>query len=168
MAASREFAIETYAPKFDALARSRAAVGAADNKKAAEAFRDTAAKEEGALRYPSGLIYKTMKPGTGASPKASDVVSVHYHGTLPDGKVFDSSVQRGQPAEFAVNQVIPVLDGRRPAHEGGREGEASSAPPTSPTASRHPHGTIPPEPRWCSRWSSWASRAAEPAEEKSP
>ena len=48
-----------------------------------------------------------MKPGTGASPKASDVVSVHYHGTLPDGKVFDSSVQRGQPAEFAVNQVIP-------------------------------------------------------------
>jgi FKBP-type peptidyl-prolyl cis-trans isomerase FkpA len=101
------FAIETYAPKFDALARSRAAVGAADNKKAAEAFRDTAAKEAGALRYPSGLIYKTMKPGTGASPKASDVVSVHYHGTLPDGKVFDSSVQRGQPAEFAVNQVIP-------------------------------------------------------------
>jgi FKBP-type peptidyl-prolyl cis-trans isomerase FkpA len=102
-----EFAIETYAPKFDALARSRAAAGAADNKKAAEAFRDTAAKEAGALRYPSGLIYKTMKPGTGASPKTSDVVSVHYHGTLPDGKVFDSSVQRGQPAEFAVNQVIP-------------------------------------------------------------
>jgi FKBP-type peptidyl-prolyl cis-trans isomerase FkpA len=102
-----DFAIETYAPKFDALARSRAAVGAADNKKAAEAFRDTAAKEEGALRYPSGLIYKTMKPGSGASPKASDVVSVHYHGMLPDGKVFDSSVQRGQPAEFAINQVIP-------------------------------------------------------------
>ena len=102
-----ELAIETYAPKFDALARTRAAAGAADTKKAAEAFRDSAAKEEGALRYPSGLVYRTLKPGTGASPKPSDVVSVHYHGTLPDGKVFDSSVQRGQPAEFAVNQVIP-------------------------------------------------------------
>jgi FKBP-type peptidyl-prolyl cis-trans isomerase FkpA len=102
-----EFAIETYAPKFDALARTRAAAGAADTKKAAEAFRDTAAKEEGALRYPSGLVYKTLKPGTGASPKATDVVSVHYHGTLPDGKVFDSSVQRGQPVEFGLDRVIP-------------------------------------------------------------
>jgi FKBP-type peptidyl-prolyl cis-trans isomerase FkpA len=101
-----EFAIETYAPKFDALARTRASAGAADTKKSAEPFRDAAAKEEGALRYPSGLIYRTLKPGTGASPKGTDVVSVHYHGTLPDGKVFDSSVQRGQPAEFAVNQVI--------------------------------------------------------------
>jgi FKBP-type peptidyl-prolyl cis-trans isomerase FkpA len=102
-----DFAIEAYAPKFDALARTRAAAGAADAKKAAEGFRDAAAKEAGALRYPSGLVYKTVKPGAGASPKGSDVVSVHYHGTLPDGKVFDSSVERGQPAEFAVNQVIP-------------------------------------------------------------
>jgi FKBP-type peptidyl-prolyl cis-trans isomerase FkpA len=102
-----DFAIETYAPKFDALARARAAAGAADAKKASEAFRDSAAKESGALRYPSGLIMKTEKPGTGASPKPTDVVRVHYHGTFPDGKVFDSSVQRGEPAEFALNQVIP-------------------------------------------------------------
>jgi len=102
-----DFAIETYAPKFDALARSRAAAGAADTKKASEAFRDSAAKESGALRYPSGLIMRTLKPGTGASPKPTDVVRVHYHGTFPDGSVFDSSVQRGEPAEFALNQVIP-------------------------------------------------------------
>ena len=61
----------------------------------------------GAVKTDSGLIYKTLTPGTGASPKATDTVSVHYHGTLTDGKVFDSSVQRGQPAEFALNQVIP-------------------------------------------------------------
>jgi FKBP-type peptidyl-prolyl cis-trans isomerase FkpA len=102
-----EFAIESYAPKFDALARSRAAAGAADAKKASEAFRDAAAKESGALRYPSGLIMRTLRPGTGASPKPTDVVRVHYHGTFPDGSVFDSSVQRGEPAEFALNQVIP-------------------------------------------------------------
>jgi len=102
-----EFAIESYATKFDAFARSRAAVGAAENKKATEGFRVAAGKEEGALVYPSGLIYRTLKPGTGANPKATDVVRVHYHGTLPDGTVFDSSVQRGQPVEFPLNQVIP-------------------------------------------------------------
>jgi len=61
----------------------------------------------GAIKTASGLIYRTTTPGTGRSPKATDRVSVHYHGTLPDGKVFDSSVQRGQPAEFKLNEVIP-------------------------------------------------------------
>jgi FKBP-type peptidyl-prolyl cis-trans isomerase FkpA len=102
-----EFPVEGYAPKFDALARSRAAVGAADNKAQAAAFRDAAAAEAGAVKLASGLVYKTIKPGSGKSPKPTDVVRVHYHGTLPDGKVFDSSVRRGQPAEFPLNQVIP-------------------------------------------------------------
>jgi FKBP-type peptidyl-prolyl cis-trans isomerase len=106
-----DFAIDAYASKFDSFARSRAAANnaavAASAKQASESFRATAAKEQGALQYPSGLIYRTLKPGSGASPKATDVVSVHYHGTLMDGKVFDSSVKRGQPAEFPVNQVIP-------------------------------------------------------------
>jgi peptidylprolyl isomerase len=57
---------------------------------------------------PSGLKYEVLKEGTGSvSPKATDVVSVHYHGTLLDGTVFDSSVERGQPAEFPLNRVIP-------------------------------------------------------------
>ncbi len=102
-----DFPVADYAQKFDTLARSRAAVGAADTKAQATAFRDAAAAEAGATKLASGLVFKTIKPGSGKSPRASDVVSVHYHGRLPDGKVFDSSVNRGQPAEFPLNQVIP-------------------------------------------------------------
>ena len=63
-------------------------------------------KREGVTTLPSGLQYEIMKEGTGPKPAASDKVSVHYHGTLLDGTIFDSSVQRGQPAEFGVTQVI--------------------------------------------------------------
>ena len=65
-----------------------------------------AATGKGAVKTASGLIYEELKPGTGESPKATDFVTVHYHGTLPDGTVFDSSVQRGKPAEFPLNGVI--------------------------------------------------------------
>jgi FKBP-type peptidyl-prolyl cis-trans isomerase FkpA len=54
----------------------------------------------------SGLVYKSIKEGSGASPVATDVVRVHYRGTFPDGKEFDSSYKRGQPAEFPLNRVI--------------------------------------------------------------
>ena len=67
---------------------------------------DAYAKEPGAKRTASGLIYKEIKAGKGAHPAAADVVKVHYHGTFPDGTVFDSSVQRGQPSEFPLNGVI--------------------------------------------------------------
>ena len=60
----------------------------------------------GVQTTPSGLQYEVVKPGTGAKPKATDTVKVHYHGTLPDGTVFDSSVQRGEPISFPLNQVI--------------------------------------------------------------
>lgn len=63
--------------------------------------------KEGVVALPDGLQYKVVKEGTGAKPKATDVVKVNYHGTLIDGTVFDSSVQRGEPAVFGVNQVIP-------------------------------------------------------------
>jgi len=64
-----------------------------------------AAKEPGAAVMPSGLVYKSIKEGSGASPKATDTVKVHYKGTFPDGKEFDSS-KPGQPAEFPLNGVI--------------------------------------------------------------
>lgn len=55
----------------------------------------------------SGLVYQSLKEGAGASPAAVDTVSVHYRGTFPDGREFDSSHKRGQPAEFPLNRVIP-------------------------------------------------------------
>ena len=64
------------------------------------------AKRAGVKTLPSGLQYEVMKEGNGPLPSSSDRVSVHYHGTLLDGTVFDSSVQRGSPAEFGVTQVI--------------------------------------------------------------
>lgn len=99
--------IADYEEKFQALAQARLQAGADEAKKAGADFLASAAQEQGATKTDSGLVYKTLTPGNGKSPKATDTVRVHYHGTLPDGKVFDSSVDRGQPAEFALNRVIP-------------------------------------------------------------
>jgi FKBP-type peptidyl-prolyl cis-trans isomerase FkpA/FKBP-type peptidyl-prolyl cis-trans isomerase FklB len=76
-------------------------------QQAGEAYLAKAAQAPGATKTASGLVVQTIKPGTGPSPKASDRVKVHYHGTLTDGKVFDSSVQRGEPATFPLTGVIP-------------------------------------------------------------
>ncbi|HEX2440607.1 MAG TPA: FKBP-type peptidyl-prolyl cis-trans isomerase [Methylomirabilota bacterium] len=84
----------------------RAAAVAAAEKKAGDAYLAKAAGASGAKKTESGLVITTIKPGTGPSPKATDKVKVHYHGTLIDGTVFDSSVQRGQPATFPLNGVI--------------------------------------------------------------
>ncbi len=65
-----------------------------------------AAAEKGAEVTPSGLVFRSLKDGSGASPAATDVVKVHYRGTFPDGKEFDSSHSRGQPATFPLNRVI--------------------------------------------------------------
>ncbi|MBQ0932344.1 FKBP-type peptidyl-prolyl cis-trans isomerase [Ideonella sp. 4Y16] len=66
-----------------------------------------AAKEPGAKTTASGLVFRSLKDGTGGSPVAADTVRVHYRGTLTDGKEFDSSYSRGQPAEFPLGRVIP-------------------------------------------------------------
>ena len=75
-------------------------------KEKGKVFVDKAAKEPGAQRLPSGVVYRTVKPGTGPSPKETDKVKVNYEGKLVDGTVFDSSYKRGQPAEFPLNGVI--------------------------------------------------------------
>lgn len=77
-----------------------------NNLKEGEAFLSENAKKEGVITLPSGLQYEILQEGNGAKPKATDKVRCHYHGTLLNGQVFDSSVQRGQPAVFGVNQVI--------------------------------------------------------------
>jgi FKBP-type peptidyl-prolyl cis-trans isomerase len=80
---------------------------AADNKEKGAAFLAEKAKEEGVMATESGLHYKVLKEGAGKSPAATDKVVVHYEGSLIDGTIFDSSIQRGEPAEFTLNQVIP-------------------------------------------------------------
>jgi len=77
-----------------------------DNKVAGQNFLAENAKKEGVITTASGLQYEVIKKGNGPLPKDTDKVKVHYHGTLVDGTVFDSSVDRGQPAEFGVTQVI--------------------------------------------------------------
>ena len=73
---------------------------------AADATLEAASKEPGALVTPSGLVYRSLKDGTGDSPKASDKVKVNYRGTFPDGKEFDSSYKRNQAIEFPLGNVI--------------------------------------------------------------
>jgi FKBP-type peptidyl-prolyl cis-trans isomerase len=87
---------------------------------AAEFLAAEAAKKD-AKTTESGLIYTVIKAGKGASPSATDKVSVHYHGTLRDGTVFDSSVERGEPAEFPLNRVIACwTEGVAMMKEGGK------------------------------------------------
>lgn len=99
--------MQMYGPQIQALANSRAAAGAAAEREASAAFLAQMAQEPGAEQSASGVVYIPITVGTGASPTASDTVRVHYHGTLRDGTVFDSSVQRGEPISFALSSVIP-------------------------------------------------------------
>ncbi len=80
---------------------------ASENKQKGEAFLSQNTSEDGVKTTASGLQYKVLEPGSGETkPSASDRVNVHYHGTLIDGTVFDSSVDRGEPITFGLNQVI--------------------------------------------------------------
>lgn len=106
----------TNTPKVDAgkynsqvkqLAQQRSAAASEIEKKEAAAFLEKIGKEKGAEKTASGLIYIPVQAGSGAAPKATDTVKVHYKGTLRDGTVFDSSIERGQPASFPLNRVVP-------------------------------------------------------------
>jgi len=101
--------VTAYAPKIQELQQQRSATMAATEKKSGQAFLDKVAAEKGATKTASGLVISTLKPGNGASPKVTDSVRVHYQGALTDGTVFDSSVQRGEPATFTLNGVIPCF-----------------------------------------------------------
>ena len=77
------------------------------NAAAGKEYQEIMRHKSGVVTLPSGLQYEIIKEGSGAKPKATDKVRVHYHGTLINGVVFDSSVERGEPAEFPLNAVIP-------------------------------------------------------------
>lgn len=98
---------EVYLEKVQSFANARAEANVEKEKARSKTYLDKAGKEKGAKTTESGLIYTETKAGTGTSPSPTDTVRVHYHGTLSDGTVFDSSVERGEPMEFPLNRVIP-------------------------------------------------------------
>jgi FKBP-type peptidyl-prolyl cis-trans isomerase FkpA/FKBP-type peptidyl-prolyl cis-trans isomerase FklB len=129
---------QTFIPKLQELQAKR-------EKDAGAAFLAKAAAEKGATKLPSGMIITTVKEGSGASPAATDTVKVHYHGTLTNGKVFDSSVERKEPATFPLNGVIPCwTEGVQKMKVGGKSkltcpselayGERGSPPAIGPGA----------------------------------
>jgi len=91
----------------------------------------------------SGLVYQSLKDGTGASPAATDVVQVHYRGTFLDGREFDSSYRRGQPTEFPLNRVIPCwTEGVQRMKSGGKA--KLTCPPAIAYGERGAGNVIPP------------------------
>ena len=117
--------LNSYGPKIQGFAQTRAQAAAsaatAPEKEKGRAFLEAAAKEAGAVRTPSGLVFKSLTAGSGKSPVATDVVKVNYRGTLVDGTEFDSSAGHGRPAEFPLNRVIPCwTEGLQLMKEGGK------------------------------------------------
>jgi FKBP-type peptidyl-prolyl cis-trans isomerase FklB len=100
-------ALMNYQQVLRAKAQERQKVVGEKNKKDGEAFLAENGKKPGIVTLPSGLQYKVITEGKGESPKATDRVLAHYRGTLIDGTEFDNSYKRGEPSEFALNQVIP-------------------------------------------------------------
>jgi FKBP-type peptidyl-prolyl cis-trans isomerase FkpA len=99
--------VESYVPKLQALQKTREAALAGKEKEAGKAYLAKAAAEKDATTTQSGIVIKTVKAGTGASPTATDQVKVHYEGRFTDGKVFDSSIKRNEPVTFPLSGVIP-------------------------------------------------------------
>ena len=102
-----------------------------------------AAKEAGAVVTPSGLVYRSLKDGSGASPTAADTVKVHYRGTFPDGREFDSSYKRNEAAQFPLGGVIPCwTEGVQKMKVGGKA--RLTCPASIAYGSRGAGGSIPP------------------------
>jgi len=113
--------LSVYGPKLQELAKQRMEAGVNREKDAARDFLARQAKLEGAQQTGSGLVYIESTAGSGASPAATDSVTVHYTGTLRDGTVFDSSRSRGEPATFPLNRVIPCwTEGLQKMKVGGK------------------------------------------------
>ena len=110
-----------YGAMLNELAQEKAKAGTAEEVIAGQAYIDEMAKEEGAVLTESGIVILEMTPGTGKSPSAASTIKAHYHGTLRNGNVFDSSVDRGQPLTISLANVIPCWqEGIPTMKEGGK------------------------------------------------
>jgi FKBP-type peptidyl-prolyl cis-trans isomerase FkpA len=98
--------LEVYGPMVQKLAMARSKALGEKQAGMGKEFLDKAAKEKGAVKSASGLVYLSLKEGSGATPSPTDTVKVDYRGTLIDGKEFDSSYKRGKPVEFKLDGVI--------------------------------------------------------------
>jgi len=119
------------------------AVAATPGMAQTDAALAAAAKEPGAVVTPSGLVYRSLTDGKGASPTAADTVKVHYRGTFPDGREFDSSHKRGEPAEFPLGRVIKCwTEGVQRMKVGGKA--KLTCPASIAYGARGAGGVIPP------------------------
>ncbi len=114
-------AVRDYQPKVQELFRERMKKQSSKTKEDGKKFLESFVSKEGAQKTASGLAYKILKAGTGKKPTATDTVEVHYHGTLIDGTVFDSSVDRKKTVSFPLNRVIKGwTEGLQLIGEGGK------------------------------------------------
>ena len=137
--------LEAIEAKLVSASKAKAEAIAKSAQEEGDKYRADFAKDKDVKTTKSGLLYKIENAGKGEAIKATDTVKVHYTGKLPNGKVFDSSVERGQPVEFQLNQVIPgwteglqlVKKGGKiqlvipPALGYGKQGAGASIPPNS-------------------------------------
>jgi FKBP-type peptidyl-prolyl cis-trans isomerase FkpA/FKBP-type peptidyl-prolyl cis-trans isomerase FklB len=137
--------MQTYGPKIQEWAQARLMKAAESEKAAGVEYVKKTAAEPGVSKTASGALVKSLREGNGATPKASDTVKVHYHGTLVDGTVFDSSVKRGAPVAIPLGGVIKCwAEGVQKIKVGGKAqlvcppetayGDSGSAPVIKPGA----------------------------------
>jgi len=135
--------MNVYGPKIQELARERQAAAAQKSEAAGREVLARAAAEKGAVKGYGGLVYLSLREGKGASPKPTDVVTVNYRGTLPDGKEFDSSYARNKPAEFPLDGVIKCwTEGVQKMKVGGKA--RLTCPPETAYGERGAGGVVPP------------------------
>ena len=135
--------MDLYGPKIKPLAEKRMAAAALRAGEKGQELLAHAAAEKGAVKSDDGIVYRSLREGTGASPKATDTVSVNYRGTLPDGHEFDSSYARHKPAEFLLSHVIKCwTEGVQKMKVGGKA--KLTCPPETAYGKGGARGSIPP------------------------
>jgi FKBP-type peptidyl-prolyl cis-trans isomerase len=136
--------LSVYGHKLQGLAEERSAAAAKEAEAEGAKLLAKAAAEEGAVKTSDGLVYRSLREGKGASPKATDIVTVNYRGTLPDGREFDSSYARHKPAEFPLNGVIKCwTEGVQKMKVGGKA--KLTCPPQIAYGERGAGALIPPD-----------------------